>query len=580
MKYLTCEIQQDHGYLIPIGDVHFGDKSFGKEGKKKLRGYLDWVAERPNAYIFLMGDIFNVAGRNSATSPFESDPKEYEDAVEFFRPYAHRIIGAIDGNHECFDDKTEILTEDGWANYKTINKETVLYTYNQEKDLLEKETPKEIQRYDFDGELVRIKNRHTDLLITDNHRLLFNLSNGKFQTKPFNEVPVSKNRVGFISSGSQNQAEYDIKDDELRILAWLLADGSIYVKRIMFYQRKSKHHLITNILDALEWKYSIRERDRDIKQICGKILKKRPEPSMEMTLLSPFNHRLIELTGGNKKRLPQFIYELSDRQFTVFLNSYIDGDGSRHISCPETSLMIYGEKQIIDDLQRACFLHGYRTSISEYREGDFRLNITKNKTTSFDKFEEYVSKEKYQGVIWDVTTNNDTVIVRRNGKVSITGNSRMYEEFGASPLSFFARELNIPYCKYSAIVKFKVGRRTDSKSSNRYNQIYFGYFHHTTGGGSTVGSKLNRVAKLRNIVEGVDFLCGGHNHQLAVAPQEVYYPTRTGIKIRRIWYVDCGSYLEWNDSYAEKSMLAPAKLGSPRIRLSGKSHHHDVHVSL
>jgi hypothetical protein len=47
-----------------------------------------------------------------------------------------------------------------------------------------------------------------------------------------------------------------------------------------------------------------------------------------------------------------------------------------------------------------------------------------------------------------------------------------------------------------------------------------------------------------------------------------------------MWFVDCGSYLEWSNSYAEKGMLAPAKLGSPRIRFDGKEYNHDVHVSL
>jgi hypothetical protein len=59
---------------------------------------------------------------------------------------------------------------------------------------------------------------------------------------------------------------------------------------------------------------------------------------------------------------------------------------------------------------------------------------------------------------------------------------------------------------------------------------------------------------------------------------------------RKITYVDCGSYLDWNGSYAEKGMMPPGKLGSPRIRFAGyrKTHHsgklqddtRDVHVSL
>lgn len=256
MKYIEVEIPDKVGYLIPIGDLHIGDKNFGKEGLNKLEGYLKWVKERPNARIFLNGDIFNVASRISKTSPFETDTDEYQKALEIFEPYKNQIIGATDGNHEA----------------------------------------------------------------------------------------------------------------------------------------------------------------------------------------------------------------------------------------------------------------------------------------------------------------------------------RLLNDYGFSPLQAFCHQLGIPYCGWSALIRLKLGKRTDG---NRYRQNYFIYAHHTTGGGGTVGGKLNRVVKLRDIVEGVDVYLGSHNHQLAVAPQDVYYPScQGGIQKRRIWYVDCGSYLSWDGSYAEKGMLAPAKLGSPRIRFSGDREHHDVHVSI
>ena len=257
MRYLTCQIPEDHGYLIPIGDIHWGDQSFQKEGKKKLKGYCDWVMERPNAYIFLMGDIYNVAGRNESTSPFESDINEYEQAADFFEPYKSRVLGAILGNHEF----------------------------------------------------------------------------------------------------------------------------------------------------------------------------------------------------------------------------------------------------------------------------------------------------------------------------------RIQDEFGINPLQLFCRALKIPYCHYSAVIRFKVGKRQNS--GNRYFQNYFVYCHHTTGGGSTIGGRLNRVVKLGEIVEGCDVILGAHSHQLAAAPRDVFYPSNQGgIQKRRIWYVGCGGYLEYENSYAEKGMMMPAKTGSPRIRFSGQQYKHDVHVSI
>ena len=101
MKTLVCEIKEDHGYIIPISDLHYGDKAFTKNSLKILKGNLEWVKERPNARIVLVGDIFNGATRDSKTTPFEQPASEFQEVVELFKPYADKIVTAIDGNHEA-----------------------------------------------------------------------------------------------------------------------------------------------------------------------------------------------------------------------------------------------------------------------------------------------------------------------------------------------------------------------------------------------------------------------------------------------------------------------------------------------
>lgn len=88
-------------YCLPVGDIHWGDKAFKRVGREKLKGNLDWLQEhKDHAFGILMGDIYNVAGRDTKTSPFESDSNEYDEATEFFLPYRELFVGAISGNHE------------------------------------------------------------------------------------------------------------------------------------------------------------------------------------------------------------------------------------------------------------------------------------------------------------------------------------------------------------------------------------------------------------------------------------------------------------------------------------------------
>lgn len=579
MKYLTLDIPEDHAYIIPIGDCHFGDKNFSKDSKAKLKGYCDWVMERDNARIFLMGDIFNTAGRNSKTSPFESDINEYQIATDFFKPYASKIIGAVDGNHECFDDKTELLTSRGYINQEEIKNNEIVLTKNIKTGLLEWQKIKKIHRYNFNGEINNIKSKLLDLSITDDHRMILRNQYGKYRISELSKEKKSVTRKYIPVSGLLDLEGINKTNDEIAISAWFLAEGWYHTKYnyIRFAQRKEKVNLITNILDRMKIKYSLIERKKRTISILGKIIKKQ-DIQYEVHILGKDNKKIKKLIPS-KNYLPSWVFKMNEKQTDIFIKNYILADGSIK---KEGSMMIYSsEKNIVDELQTLLITNGYRASVSEYRNGQYRINITKRKEISLDGgIGRFIKKRKYNGIIWCVTTPNDTVFVRRNGIVSCTGNCRMYDEFGISPLQLFCRELNIPYCKYSAMVRVRVNKRTGKNDGNRYRQNYFLYAHHSTGGGGTVGGKLNRAVKLRDIVEGVDVLLTGHNHQLAVAPQDVFYPSNQGgIKKRRIWYVNCGSYLDWDNGYAEKGMLAPTKLGSPRIRLSGGDNH-DCHISI
>lgn len=258
MQTVFIDIPQDHGYLLPIGDLHRGDRHLTQRGLNKLKGYLDWVMERNNAYVFLMGDILNVASRSSKTSPFESmsGDDEYAKAVELFKPYASRIVGALTGNH------------------------------------------------------------------------------------------------------------------------------------------------------------------------CD----------------------------------------------------------------------------------------------------------------------------------------------------------RMVKEFGFNPLQPFCNELGIPFCGYSAALRLRVGKRRDRK--NEYHQLYWGFAHHGTGGGGSLGSALNRKTKLQEIVHGMDFYMAGHDHQLICGTRNVLLPRRDKIEHQRVHYIDTGSFLDWDGSYAEAAGMPISKQGAPRLRFDGRDKHHDLHCSI
>lgn len=172
----------------------------------------------------------------------------------------------------------------------------------------------------------------------------------------------------------------------------------------------------------------------------------------------------------------------------------------------------------------------------------------------------------------------------------ITGNheQRMYKDYGFNPLMPFCTELGIPYCGFSAALHLRVGKY---RRGDTYNQTYWGFAHHGNGGGGTLGAALNKKAKLQEIVHGMDFYMAGHDHQLIVGTRNILLPRDTRIVHQRVHYIDTGSFLDWDGSYAEEAAMPIGKQGAPRIRLDGRRNpgsnnpektytHHDIHVSI
>lgn len=174
---------------------------------------------------------------------------------------------------------------------------------------------------------------------------------------------------------------------------------------------------------------------------------------------------------------------------------------------------------------------------------------------------------------------NDKIV----GAIDGNHEQRLADYTGYSPTIALCRELGIDYMQNSALYLFRMGLVNNRKTSR---ETFIVYCHHTTYGGRTIGGKMNRINMLRDIVSNADVYIGSHNHMVGAVPamtQIVNKDTAVVKEIRQM-IVDSGSYLEWNESYAERAMLPPMRLGTPRIHFFIKRKkdiaHKDIHVSL
>jgi hypothetical protein len=166
---------------------------------------------------------------------------------------------------------------------------------------------------------------------------------------------------------------------------------------------------------------------------------------------------------------------------------------------------------------------------------------------------------------------------------------RLEDFAGYNPVESLADMLGVPHLGIDALLRFNVGKRKPGKGAafdegESYRTSFYVYAHHSTGGGGTVGGKVNRCHKLAELVEGCDLYCAGHNHALSCDFNRVTVleKSKGTYRLAKRAFVLTGGYVDWHGGYAHRMQLQPTKLGSPRVRLScdNSGHKKDIHVNL
>jgi len=363
---------------------------------------------------------------------------EFLDIIRKIAPVTWKL-----GNH-CFDDKTEILTTDGWKMGLDLSDEDVVGTLNTQTNIVEYQKPSEIIKRQHDGIMYSVQTNSFDFNVTDGHRMYYrDDSNLNYKFERIGDMSLTNGRrIWMKHGGVNNNPEHNISDDELKILAWIITDGSVVKKPdnrqpgYVIYQSKPQNiDRILGLLDSLKIRYSLTWRNKKVEEISGRKLLSQL-PSAVIRLLREKNgtkykdHLFLDFIIKDKYILPEIIKKLSSRQFDLFLDEIVLGNGSipKHDDYNCNCSCLYGRKDIIEQFQVACLENGYRVSIYVYRGNQYRLNITHKDESCIDKSGTKIQTNQYNGMVWCAVVPNSTLITRRNGKVLITGNCERLEK--------------------------------------------------------------------------------------------------------------------------------------------------------
>ncbi len=376
---------------------------------------------------------------------------------------AGRVLRSAPGKTEaiiqdhggCLDTEAEVLTDIGWVGWQGVSAAKNVAAYNRETGSISWEPILQVHHRELGPgeEMYELKNSRVDIRVTGNHRLLFQQrtadSKGaavwpsQYKLKRIDSL-VGKARMKMPISGCQDGDEVALSDDELSFIGWWLTDGTVAGKRAGIAISQSEHQpQLAHLVKAL--------------QGCGfdyRIYRTKAGASASGYTSRHASLRFAIPRGNSKAkprrgwgRLAQYIdkdfpvalLNISSRQFEILLHAIHLGDGAKDRSSG-TYKICSGNKLFADRLQSLAVRRGWKCNISVSRAGRksdlYTLNMQKRDSTVFfgtPPSVRHLSIERCPStpgeIVWCVSNKLETLIVRRNGKVAIIGNS--YHRFGS-----------------------------------------------------------------------------------------------------------------------------------------------------
>ena len=305
----------------------------------------------------------------------------------------------------CFDDQTEILTRRGFVLFKDLEDDDKVAQWDKgEISFVKPETS--IERY-YEGDMVSLKNKHTDLLLTPDHRcLLKSYKTGGYYVREAKDHP--QGIAMMINAGHYQFGNIHLDDYEVILLVAAQADGNINVRGIDFVFNKARKY--RRLVEALK-KSGAPYSDR-VKKSGAIYLRLKK---------SDLADKLIGLLTENKC-WGAWLLDFDEDTVNRILEELYHWDGCFTIKNMYSS----SDKVNADWMQILYTLTDRRAHFREYMSGtpNARVNyqvgyVDRNYSYSTDIERRTVT---YQGMVYCVTVPSGFIVVRRGGQTVVSGN--------------------------------------------------------------------------------------------------------------------------------------------------------------
>lgn len=336
-------------------------------------------------------------------------------------PYAGSAGYYQDPTH-CLLDGAEVLTQDGFKDFKQVSINENILTLKLEDGKTEFSKCTKLINRPYNGKILHFNNRAIDIAVTPNHDLVWKTwqpikGYHKSTAETFKQIGA------FARRGLKTIKDWKGKDtvsgDLMELIGWILSEGGFIkrgnYKRISIHQSSKVNHenyqRIENLLKKLNLVYQKYERRIDFKD----------------------DQLFEELLGkSGTKRIPAQYKNQKVELLLRILESLMLGDGEQH---PHGSGNTYTtiSYQLAKDVSEVAVKCGLNAVIrtrkgKEFvapngkvytRKDQFRVSVTYDNPMLYPQ----PKVEQYQGIIVCVQVEkNNTILTRYNGHIAWIGN--------------------------------------------------------------------------------------------------------------------------------------------------------------
>jgi len=395
-------------------------------------------------------------------------------AESYLQHFKMRVIAGLGisemdlGVGNCYDEKTETLTEYGWRKYNEIDDKTKIATYNPETQNIEFHIPNYKYVDYYKGDMLHFTGKHLDIFVTPHHRMWvssrwtnkweikrgYELYEGlcykEFQymdAAPFKDTNTQDDVIILPASPKKHGKAKDfvaLEKDFASLMGYFVSEGSLDISG--HYKSGSYKIVISqnpgNVFDNIE--SCLNNIGCSFTKYFPPIRENRSQEGRFIIYSKALFDYIYNNIGhlAENKNLPSDWRTWSFESRKNLLLCAIDGDGhSGYINHGGRSRTYYTvSSQLADDIQELALSLGLSAKKAKTKQSEngfgrkgykkewiYRVNISGvinslsiHKNGSVYK---HISKKQYEGMIYCFNVPNHLFITRRNGKIAIQGNT-------------------------------------------------------------------------------------------------------------------------------------------------------------